>query len=83
MFQLSLCLQMVVVDVYNSRFHRVYYDNDNLQSIMERDDIYMYVCLSETPLYLSLTSSFCSYELQKSLGDPDWVPVPVYHRELK
>lgn len=34
--------QMLVVDVYNSRFHRVYNDRDALSHIMDRDDIYVY-----------------------------------------
>lgn len=33
---------MIVVDVYNSRFHRVYTDRDSLSHIMDRDDIYVY-----------------------------------------
>ena len=33
---------MIVVDVYNSRFHRVYNDRDSLNLIMDRDDIYVY-----------------------------------------
>lgn len=33
---------MIVVDVYNSRFHRVYGDRDSLNLIMDRDDIYVY-----------------------------------------
>ena len=66
-FSLSLShslSQLVVIDVYHSRFHRVYYDKDPISHIMERDDIYI-------------------YELRKPLGDQDWVPVPVYMREIK
>ena len=33
---------MIVVDVYNARFHRVYTDRDSLSLIMDRDDIYVY-----------------------------------------
>ena len=33
---------MIVIDVYNSRFHRVYSDKDSLSSILDRDDIYVY-----------------------------------------
>lgn len=39
---LCLCTQMIVVDVYNARFHRVYTDKDSLNLIMDRDDIYVY-----------------------------------------
>lgn len=33
---------MIVVDVYNARFHRVYTDRDSLSLIMDRDDVYVY-----------------------------------------
>ncbi|CAI8056970.1 Ubiquitin carboxyl-terminal hydrolase 4 [Geodia barretti] len=33
---------MVVVDVYNSRFHRVYDNKENISHILDRDDIYVY-----------------------------------------
>lgn len=35
------CWQMIVTDIYNHRFHRIFATNENLSSIMERDDIYM------------------------------------------
>ncbi len=39
---------MIVVDVYNSRFHRVYTDRDSLNLIMDRDEIYVYeLCVSK------------------------------------
>ena len=41
---------MIVVDVYNSRFHRVYADRDSLSIIMDRDEIFVYqlaVCSQE------------------------------------
>ena len=89
--------QLVVVDVYNGRFHRVYYDNDSLHSIMDRDDIYLYVlrvcvvcvclcvcvCVCAVLNCALIAYLLFRYELQKPLGDPDWVPVPVYQRELK
>ena len=100
-----LVFQLVVVDVYNGRFHRVYYDNDSLHSIMDRDDIYLYVlcvCVCVCVCVCAVCARTCvcvcvcvclccaliayllfRYELQKPLGDPDWVPVPVYQRELK
>ena len=34
--------QMIVVDVYNSRFHRIYTERDSLSLIMDRDDIFVY-----------------------------------------
>lgn len=35
--------QMIVTDIYNHRFHRIFATNENLSSIMERDDIYVLV----------------------------------------
>lgn len=34
---------MIVTDIYNHRFHRIFATNENLSSIMERDDIYVWV----------------------------------------
>lgn len=34
--------KMIVTDIYNHRFHRIFATNDNLSSIMERDDIYVF-----------------------------------------
>uniref|UniRef100_A0A8C1XMW9 Ubiquitin carboxyl-terminal hydrolase 15 n=1 Tax=Cyprinus carpio TaxID=7962 RepID=A0A8C1XMW9_CYPCA len=33
--------KMIVTDIYNHRFHRIFASNENLSSIMERDDIYV------------------------------------------
>uniref|UniRef100_A0A667ZY97 Ubiquitin carboxyl-terminal hydrolase n=1 Tax=Myripristis murdjan TaxID=586833 RepID=A0A667ZY97_9TELE len=33
--------KMIVTDIYNHRFHRIFATNENLSSIMERDDIYL------------------------------------------
>ena len=38
-YWLSFVIQLVIVDVYNSRFHRIYGDRDSLSHILERDDI--------------------------------------------
>lgn len=38
---LTLIPQMIVTDIYNHRFHRIFATNENLSSIMERDDIYV------------------------------------------
>uniref|UniRef100_A0A671TR01 Ubiquitin carboxyl-terminal hydrolase n=1 Tax=Sparus aurata TaxID=8175 RepID=A0A671TR01_SPAAU len=35
--------KMIVTDIYNHRFHRIFATNENLSSIMERDDIYVKV----------------------------------------
>ncbi|XP_029522162.1 ubiquitin carboxyl-terminal hydrolase 15-like isoform X2 [Oncorhynchus nerka] len=34
--------KMIVIDIYNHRFHRIFATNENLSSIMERDDIYVF-----------------------------------------
>uniref|UniRef100_A0A674JI72 Ubiquitin carboxyl-terminal hydrolase n=1 Tax=Terrapene triunguis TaxID=2587831 RepID=A0A674JI72_9SAUR len=34
--------KMIVTDIYNHRFHRIFAMDENLSSIMERDDIYVY-----------------------------------------
>lgn len=36
-----LPIQMIVTDIYNHRFHRIFATNENLSSIIERDDIYV------------------------------------------
>ncbi|XP_051544644.1 ubiquitin carboxyl-terminal hydrolase 15-like isoform X3 [Myxocyprinus asiaticus] len=34
--------KMIVTDIYNHRFHRIFATNENLSSIMDRDDIYVF-----------------------------------------
>lgn len=34
---------MVVADVYNHRFHKIYRKDEGLNQIMEKDDIFMWV----------------------------------------
>ncbi|KAI7792214.1 putative ubiquitin carboxyl-terminal hydrolase 15-like, partial [Triplophysa rosa] len=34
--------KMIVTDIYNHRFHRIFATNENLSSIIERDDIYVF-----------------------------------------
>ncbi|XP_033888127.1 ubiquitin carboxyl-terminal hydrolase 15-like isoform X2 [Acipenser ruthenus] len=34
--------RMIVTDIYNHRFHRIFATDENLSSIMERDDIYVF-----------------------------------------
>ncbi|KAL4612787.1 ubiquitin carboxyl-terminal hydrolase 15 isoform X3 [Arapaima gigas] len=34
--------KMIVTDIYNHRFHRIFASNENLSSIMDRDDIYVF-----------------------------------------
>lgn len=42
---LFMSMQMIVTDIYNHRFHRIFATNENLSSIMERDDIYVWVAV--------------------------------------
>ena len=37
----TVCLQMVVTDVYNHRFHKVFVPDEGLSHILDRDDIFM------------------------------------------
>ena len=34
--------QLTIIDVYNSRFHRIYSDKESLSHILDRDDIFAY-----------------------------------------
>ncbi|XP_059091834.1 ubiquitin carboxyl-terminal hydrolase 4-like [Tigriopus californicus] len=60
--------QMVVTDVYNHRFHKIYWADEALSHILDRDDIFVY----EVPTQPSATTT-----------DPDTVILPVYLRERK
>ena len=57
-------LQLVVVDVYNHRFHKVFMPNDSLTQILDRDDIF--VCVSYTVL---LCVTCLSVHLSKNAHD--------------
>uniref|UniRef100_A0A8C4XXS7 Ubiquitin carboxyl-terminal hydrolase n=1 Tax=Gopherus evgoodei TaxID=1825980 RepID=A0A8C4XXS7_9SAUR len=43
--------KMIVTDIYNHRFHRIFAMDENLGSIMERDDIYFCFICAEDPWY--------------------------------
>ena len=47
---------MLVMDVYNSRFHRLYDNKDPLSQIMDRDDTFVYVFSYGDLLSSTLTS---------------------------
>ena len=38
-------VQMVVIDVYNCRFHKIFDTRENISLIMDRDDIYWSVVI--------------------------------------
>ncbi|XP_056604877.1 ubiquitin carboxyl-terminal hydrolase 15-like isoform X2 [Triplophysa dalaica] len=40
--------KMIVTDIYNHRFHRIFATNENLSSIIERDDIYVFEVAEDT-----------------------------------
>uniref|UniRef100_A0A674JE37 Ubiquitin carboxyl-terminal hydrolase n=1 Tax=Terrapene triunguis TaxID=2587831 RepID=A0A674JE37_9SAUR len=71
--------KMIVTDIYNHRFHRIFAMDENLSSIMERDDIYVTedteqviipVCLREKYRHTSYShhsgSSLFEYYLKKN-----------------
>ena len=47
--------QMAVTDVYNHRFHKVFAPNDRIDSITDRDDIFVY----EVPVNVSDNPDTC------------------------
>ena len=52
--------QLTIVDVYNSRFHRIYTDRESMSHILDRDDIFAYQVFTDSdpdeyvhlPIYL-------------------------------
>uniref|UniRef100_A0A671TT05 Ubiquitin carboxyl-terminal hydrolase n=1 Tax=Sparus aurata TaxID=8175 RepID=A0A671TT05_SPAAU len=58
--------KMIVTDIYNHRFHRIFATNENLSSIMERDDIYDEQTLAVGGI---------------GVEDTDHVVIPVHLRE--
>jgi len=77
---------MIVTDVYNHRFHKVYNHRDPLTQILDRDDIFVYETITEdsnvsmVPLYWREkrnVSRFNSASVQFTLfGHPLLIPVP-------
>lgn len=80
---------MVVTDVYNHRFHKVYNQKDTVSHILERDDIFIYEVPVTTeddpecviiPVYWRekrTMKGFSSVAVQYSLfGQPLLIPVP-------
>jgi len=45
-FYCADALQMLVVDVYNHRFRKIFSPNDSLMQIMDLDDIFVFVMTS-------------------------------------
>ncbi|XP_072718750.1 ubiquitin carboxyl-terminal hydrolase 15 isoform X1 [Ciconia boyciana] len=86
--------KMIVTDIYNHRFHRIFGMDENLSSIMERDDIYVFeiainrtedteqviipVCLREKCRHTSYSHSGSSL-----FGQPFLIAVPRNNTEDK
>lgn len=78
---------MVVADVYNHRFHKIYRRDDGLNQIMDKDDIFVCVlsprcccCPKRARLYVNVSASLCCrYEVQEEDGER--MNLPVYFRE--
>ncbi|XP_030073101.1 ubiquitin carboxyl-terminal hydrolase 15 isoform X2 [Microcaecilia unicolor] len=80
--------KMVVTDIYNHRFHRIFAMDENLSSIMERDDIYLFeIAISRTedteqvviPVYLRESYRHTSYTHHSGstlFGRPFLIAVP-------
>jgi len=50
---------MLVVDVYNHRFHKIFSPNESLTQIMDRDDIFVFVLsMSSLLLVANLNSMY-------------------------
>uniref|UniRef100_A0AAY4DIE1 Ubiquitin carboxyl-terminal hydrolase 15 n=1 Tax=Denticeps clupeoides TaxID=299321 RepID=A0AAY4DIE1_9TELE len=76
--------RMIVTDIYNHRFHRIFATNENLSSIMERDDIYVAVNRQENsdhvviPVHLREKYKQSGYNHSSTplFGQPFLVTVP-------
>uniref|UniRef100_A0AAR2KJB1 Ubiquitin carboxyl-terminal hydrolase n=1 Tax=Pygocentrus nattereri TaxID=42514 RepID=A0AAR2KJB1_PYGNA len=59
---------MVVADVYNHRFHKIYRKDDGLNHIMEKDDIFVYEVLEEDSERMNLPVYFRERHMKHSGG---------------
>ncbi|XP_030633163.1 ubiquitin carboxyl-terminal hydrolase 4 [Chanos chanos] len=59
---------MVVADVYNHRFHKVYRRDDGLNQIMEKDDIFVYEVMEEDNERMNLPVYFRERHIKHSSG---------------
>nr|XP_054487971.1 ubiquitin carboxyl-terminal hydrolase 15 isoform X5 [Agelaius phoeniceus] len=86
--------KMIVTDIYNHRFHRIFAMDENLSSIMERDDIYVFeIAINRTedteqviiPVCLREKCRHTSYSHSGSLlfGQPFLIAVPRNNTEDK
>uniref|UniRef100_A0A8C3EMX3 Ubiquitin carboxyl-terminal hydrolase n=1 Tax=Corvus moneduloides TaxID=1196302 RepID=A0A8C3EMX3_CORMO len=79
--------KMIVTDIYNHRFHRIFGMDENLSSIMERDDIYVTEDTEQViiPVCLREKCRHTSYSHSGSLlfGQPFLIAVPRNNTEDK
>uniref|UniRef100_A0A665WTG8 Ubiquitin carboxyl-terminal hydrolase n=1 Tax=Echeneis naucrates TaxID=173247 RepID=A0A665WTG8_ECHNA len=70
--------KMIVTDIYNHRFHRIFATNENLNSIMERDDIYVYADHVVIPVHLREKYKQSGYNHTSTplFGQPFLIAVP-------
>uniref|UniRef100_A0A3B3ZMD5 Ubiquitin carboxyl-terminal hydrolase n=1 Tax=Periophthalmus magnuspinnatus TaxID=409849 RepID=A0A3B3ZMD5_9GOBI len=59
---------MVVADVYNHRFHKIYRRDDGLNQIMEKDDIFVYEVQEEDSEHMNLPVYFRERHSKQSSG---------------
>lgn len=75
--------QLIVTDVYNHRFHKIYAPDELLSHILDRDDIFVYevpkAALPDhviVPVYLREKKSSSSYSPSNLFGQPLLIGVP-------
>jgi len=80
--KLSDQARLIVTDVYNSRFHKIYTGEDNLSNILDRDDIYIYQIDNSDPqklvipVYLREIINSSSYTSHSLFGVPFLFSLP-------
>merc|ERR1711892_123280 len=75
---------LMVTDVYNHRFHKIYTGDDQLSHILERDDIFIYETAGTSkesktvtvPVYLRERKSSSTYAPTNLFGQPFLVTLP-------
>ncbi|XP_076870484.1 ubiquitin carboxyl-terminal hydrolase 4 [Brachyhypopomus gauderio] len=72
---------MIVADVYNHRFHKIYRRDDGLNQIMEKDDIFVYEVLEEDSECMNLPVYFRERHVKHGggtvlFGQPLLITVP-------
>jgi len=77
--------RLMVTDVYNHRFHKIYTNDDQLSHILDRDDIFIYEtpsggsddsAITVVPVYLREKKSSSTYAPSNLFGQPLLVGVP-------